>query len=128
MHDDLGIRERRRQVTDTASMVEVDMRDHDGGEVIWADAQVGEGFHHRVGTTRGAGFDDARLTTADAVTGRDAVVATHPGVDHVDVVTQLGHGVHTVFSPWPPSTFVDSTGLIGHRAVILHTCPKTTCS
>jgi hypothetical protein len=90
VHDDLSRREHRGDIARTTRVVEVDMRDHDGGEVIRADPQPAEGVPHYRGGRRGARLDQARPVTLDQVTCRDSLVAGHPGVDLEHPVSQIG--------------------------------------
>ena len=46
--DDLSRREHRRDVADPAGMIQVNVRDHDRGQVTWRDPERGErGLHDR---------------------------------------------------------------------------------
>jgi hypothetical protein len=89
VHDDLGRREHRGDIARTTRVVEVDVRDHDGGEVIRADPQPAEGIAHHRGRRRRARLDQARAVALDQVTCRDSLVAGHPGVDLEHPVSQI---------------------------------------
>ena len=57
------------------------MRDYDGGEVVRANPEPGQGVTNQRRRRRGARFHQARTVAPDQVTGRDPVVPGHPGVD-----------------------------------------------
>ena len=67
VHDDLGRREHRGDVAGPARVVEVNMGDHDGGQVVGADPEPGQCVtDHRRGR-RGPGFHQARPVGPDQV-------------------------------------------------------------
>ncbi len=89
VHDDLRVREGCGDVADSAGVVEVDVRDDDGGEVGRVDAELGEGADDEIRGARRAGLDEAGPAAPDQVAGRDALVAAHAGVDVEDVAAQV---------------------------------------
>ena len=89
VHDHLRPGECRGQVADAAGVVEVDVRDHDRGEVVRPDAQGLERADHLVGRRGRARLDERRTLASDQVAGGDPVVPAHPGVDEPDVVPEV---------------------------------------
>ena len=93
VHDDLRPRVHRRDVAGAARVVEVDVRDHDGGEVPGADPEPGQGVADHRGGRRGPGLHQARPVAADQVARRDPVVPGHPGIDLEHLMPQRGNSV-----------------------------------
>ncbi len=60
VHDDLSAGEHPGDIADAAGVVQVDVRDHDRGEVVRADAERGQGIPDHRSRGRGAGLDEAR--------------------------------------------------------------------
>jgi hypothetical protein len=85
---DLGLREHRGDVPGPAGVVQVDVGDHDGGQIPRADAQAGECVPDHRRRRRGARLDEARPLRPDQVAGGDLVVAGHPGVDFEHVIPE----------------------------------------
>ena len=105
VRDDLGRREHRGDVAGPARVIQVNMSDHDGGQVVGADPEPGQCVtDHRRGRRR-PGFHQARPVGPDQVAGRDPVVSGHPGVDLEYLVPEIGdvrrfdsfsHAVHSI--------------------------------
>jgi hypothetical protein len=81
VHDDPRRREHRGDVAGPARVVEVDVRDHDRGQVARADPEAGQGVADDRRGRRGPRFHQARPVAPDQVARGDPVVPGHPGVD-----------------------------------------------
>jgi fructose-1,6-bisphosphatase/sedoheptulose 1,7-bisphosphatase-like protein len=89
VHDDLGPWKRGGEIAHSSGVVEMDMGDDDGREVIGADAERVEGVHNLPRGSRGTGLDEARTLAADEIARGDAVIAAHLGVDEPDLVAEV---------------------------------------
>jgi hypothetical protein len=103
MDHDLGGRVHRGDVPHSAGVVQVDVGDHDGGQVPGADAQARERVADHRRRRRGARLDQARPLRPDQVAGGDLVVAGHPGVDLEHLVPE---GPDTVIAGGAPFCLV----------------------
>ena len=81
-----GVRERRRHVADAAGVVEVDVRDDDGAEVVGADAHRVERRQQRGHRRLAAGLDQHRGRPVDQVTGGHPLPAAEERVELVHPV------------------------------------------
>ena len=109
VHYDLRARVHGRDVAGAARVVEVDVRDHDRGQVRRSDPQGGErGPHYRRGR-RGACFHEARPAAPDQVPGRYACVPGHPGVDLEDIAAEVGNVTIWIFSVAPSNVVTHPT-------------------
>jgi hypothetical protein len=92
VHHDLGTGEHPGEVTGAARVIQVDVGDHDRGQVGGTDAEPGQGIADQRRRRRGPGFHQARPLAADQVARGDLLVPGHERVDLVPVVTQVHHG------------------------------------
>src|SRR6185437_14563192 len=102
VHDDLRRREHRGDVAGAPRVIEMDVRDHDGGQVAGADPQPGEGIADDRRGWRGSRLHQARPVTPDQVAGGDPVVPGHPGVDLEHLVPERYRAVsccHAIIVP-----------------------------
>ena len=103
---DGGLREGPGHVAHAAGVVEVDVGDHDVGQVVGRDAEVVQGGEQGGHRGLAAGLDQHRLGAVDQVPGGDPLPAPEEGVDLVDAVgDQLRHGGTLARRPGPRLTF-----------------------
>lgn len=89
LNDDLGMREGRGDVAHAAGVIEMDVSDHDRGEILRADAEGGEGPDHLGRAARGSRLHQAWSAAADEVARGDALVSAHAGIDVEHVVPEI---------------------------------------
>ena len=74
------------QRADPARMVEVDVGEHDVGQVLRPEVELGQAGQHRVDRGGGPGLDQRGLVPVQQVAGGHRGSPTHPGVDARDAV------------------------------------------
>src|SRR5699024_5343952 len=88
VHHDLRVGEQGGHVAGAAGMVEVDVGDHDGGQVLRCQTQRDDGVLEDGDGSGCTHFDDAGAFGADQVTRHDPRVTGEHGVDRIDLVAQ----------------------------------------
>ena len=76
-----GVGERSHHVTDTAGVIEVDVRDGDAGESVRRHVQFGQRGQERVDRGLAAGLDQHRFGAFDQIAGGHVVPASEQRVD-----------------------------------------------
>ena len=92
--DHLGAGECLSDIADSTRVIEVDVRHHDGGQVVRAQPEGRECINDRRSRQCRARLDEAGAVRSDEVAGGDARVSAQQGVDLEDLVTEIGHSIH----------------------------------